>query len=65
MGATRIVPELKNLTYSDRHKKIGLTSPEDKRKPGDLLEAYKIITGTENVNPCPAELGYTLHLQTV
>ncbi|MEW8548554.1 MAG: reverse transcriptase family protein [Candidatus Thiodiazotropha sp.] len=47
--ATRMVPELKNLSYSERLKHLGLTSLEDRRKRGDLIEAYKIITGKEKV----------------
>ena len=46
--ATRMVPELRNLSYCDRLKRLGLTTLEDRRKHGDLIETYKIITGKEN-----------------
>ena len=48
-GATRMVPELKHLFYSDRLQRLKLTSLGDRRQRGDLIEAYKIISGKENV----------------
>ena len=49
--ATKMVPELRHLLYSDRLQRLKLTSLEDRRKLkcGDLTEAYKIISGKENV----------------
>ena len=47
--ATRMVPELRHLSYSDRLHRLKLTSLEDRRQRGDLIEAYKIISGKENV----------------
>ena len=47
--ATRMVPELRHLSYSDRLQRLKLTSLEDRRQRGDLIEAYKIISGKENV----------------
>ena len=43
--ATKMV----HLLYSDRLKRLKLTSFEDRRQQGDLIEAYKIISGKENV----------------
>lgn len=48
--ATKLVPELRNLSYCERLKRLKLTSLTDRRKRGDLIEAYKIITGKENIN---------------
>ena len=48
--ATKLVPELKNLEYKDRLQRLGLTTLEDRRVRGDMIETYKIITGKENVN---------------
>lgn len=48
--ATRMVPELRHLSYKDRLKRLNLTSLEERRQRGDLIEAYKIISGKENVN---------------
>lgn len=47
--ATKLVPELRNLPYCDRLKRLNLTSLVDRRRRGDLIEAYKIITGKENI----------------
>ena len=47
--ATRMVPVLRHLSYSDRLQRLKLTSLEDRRQRGDLIEAYKIISGKENV----------------
>ena len=38
--ATRMVPELRHLSYSDRLQRLKLTSLEDRRQRGDLIEAY-------------------------
>ena len=43
--ATKMV----HLSYSGRLKKLKLTSHEDRRQRGDLIEAYTIISGKENV----------------
>ena len=47
--ATKMVPELSHLLYSDILNRLKLTSLEDRRQRGDLIEAYKIISGKENV----------------
>ena len=44
-----MVPELRHLSYSDRLKRLKLTSLEDRRHRGDLIGAYKNISGKENV----------------
>ena len=36
--------------YYDRLKELGLTTLETRRKRGDLIEAFKIIKGFEEVN---------------
>ena len=43
--ATKMVPELRHLSYNNRLKRLKLTSPEDRRQYGDLVETYKIISG--------------------
>ena len=48
--ATKIVPELKHLPYEERLKRLGLTTLEERRIRGDMIETYKIITGKEKVN---------------
>ena len=41
--ATKLVPELKNLPYEERLKKLGLTTLEDRRIRGDMIETYKMM----------------------
>ena len=48
--ATKLVPQLRNLDYEDRLKVLNLTTLEDRQARGDLIQAYKIITGKDNVN---------------
>ena len=47
-AATKIVPGLKKLKYGDRLKRLGLTM-ETRRKRGDLIETYKILSEKENI----------------
>ena len=48
--ATKLVPELRNLQYEERLQRLGLTTLEDRRIRGDMIETYKIITGKEDIN---------------
>jgi len=48
--ATRMIPELKHLSYEHRLKQCSLISLELRRLRGDLIEAYKIITDKEGLN---------------
>ena len=43
--ATRMISELKGMKYEDRLKSTGLTTLEERRNRGDMLEVYKILTG--------------------
>jgi len=47
--ATKLVKGLKNCSCKVRLTKLGLTTLEERRQRGDLVEAYKIITGKEKV----------------
>ena len=38
--ATKMVPELRELTYEDRFKKIELLILQDRRERGDLITLY-------------------------
>jgi len=45
--ATKMILGYKNLSYEERLDRCGLTTLERRRSRGDLIEAYKIITGKE------------------
>ena len=45
--ATKIVREMKNLEYSERLKRLDLTTLEQRRKRGDLIQIYKMMNGLE------------------
>ena len=47
--ATKMVSRLKNCSYEVRLAKLGLTTLEEIRRRGDLIQAYKMITGKEKV----------------
>jgi len=47
--ATKLVKGLKNCSYEVRLPKLGLITLEQRCRRGDLIEAYKIITGKEKV----------------
>ena len=50
--ATKMVPELKGIKkYEDRLEKLKMTTLQDRRTRGDMIEAYKITTGKEDINP--------------
>ena len=48
---TKIIPGFKFSTYEQRLKKLDLSTLQQRRKRGDLIEAYKIITGKEKIDP--------------
>jgi len=48
-AATRLVPQLKYLSYEGRLDRLGLTTLERRRSRGDLIETYKLMTGKEKV----------------
>ena len=48
--ATKLVPEIRNLSYSQRLKELGLTTLEERRKRGDLIEVFKIMHGFDNLD---------------
>src|SRR6218665_2688606 len=48
--ATKMIRVLGKLTYEERLMRCGLTNLEKRRKRGDLIEAYKIMTGKEAIS---------------
>jgi len=49
--ATKMVKGLYKLPYETRLKRLKLTSLQKRRQRDDLIEAYKILTGKEGVDP--------------
>ena len=47
--AMTMIQGYKYLSYEERSIRFGLTTLEKKRSRGDLIEAYKIITGKESI----------------
>ena len=47
--ATKIIPELRDLSYEERLKECGLTTLETRRLRGDLFEVFKILNGYEKL----------------
>ena len=52
------------LSYDERLRKLGLTTLEARRKRGDMIEIYKLMTGKERIDYqqffVKAEIGYNL-----
>ena len=48
--ATKHIPGLRYLTYEERLKECGLTTPETRRLRGDQIEVFKILNGYEHIN---------------
>jgi hypothetical protein len=47
--ATKMIEECKGLSYENRLKITGLTTLEDRRNRGDMIEVFKIIRGIDNI----------------
>ena len=48
--ATKMVPDLRDLAYEDRLKKMELPTLQSRRERGDLIMMYKIISGKEKID---------------
>jgi hypothetical protein len=48
--ATRIVPELKGLSYPERLRALNLPTLVYRRRRGDMIEVFKILRGMENID---------------
>ena len=49
--ATKLVPELSHLPYQERLKKLKLPSLVYRRKRGDMLMVYRVLTGLTETSP--------------
>ena len=47
---TKMIPELRDLSYEERLKECGLTTLETRRLRGDQIEVFKILNGYENID---------------
>ena len=47
---TRMLPELDGLSYKERLDRLGLFPLERRRLRGDLIEVYKIMRGTDQLD---------------
>ena len=47
--AVNMVAGLKGKTYQDKFKKVGLTTLEERRDRGDMIQTFRIIQGLDNV----------------
>ncbi|MGH0180510.1 UNVERIFIED_CONTAM: hypothetical protein FKN15_021154 [Acipenser sinensis] len=49
--ASRIIPGLKGMSYADRLIELNLFSLEQRRLRGNLIQAFNILKGIDNVDP--------------
>ena len=49
-GATKTIPELRDLSYEERLKECVLTTLETRRLRGDQIEVFNILNGYENID---------------
>ena len=50
MLPTVLLPRMKHLSYEDRLIKLNLTTLEQRRERGDIIQTYKIMHGLSDVN---------------
>ena len=48
--ATKMVPEMRDLTYEERLKEMKLPTLEERRERGDLITIYKLVNGLEKTD---------------
>ena len=48
--ATKMVPELEDLTYEERLKEMHLTTLKERRERGDLITIYKLMNNLEETD---------------
>ena len=48
--ATKIIPELRDLSYEERLKECGSTTLQTRMLRGDQIEVLKILNGYENID---------------
>jgi len=63
--ATKILPQLKHINFSDRLKACKLPILHYRRIRGDMIETYKILTGKYDIETAPPWLGFGSQQQEV
>ena len=48
--ATKLVPSLRNLPYEERLKRLNLTTLEERRKRGNMIETFKIMRNFDKID---------------
>ena len=48
--ATKLPRELRDLPYNVRCKRLGITSLEERRQRGDMIEVFKILKEIDNID---------------
>ena len=48
--ASKMIPSLRNLSYEERLKRLGMFSLRHKRLRGDKIKVFKMIHGIDKVN---------------
>ena len=48
--ATKMIPSLRNLSYEERLKRLGMFSLKRRRLKCDMIEVFKMIKGIDKVN---------------
>ena len=48
--ATKMIPELRDLSYKERLKECGLTTLETWRLRGDQIDVFKMLNGYDNID---------------
>ena len=69
--ATKLVPELRGLSYEDRLIRIGIPTLKERRDRGDMITVFKYLKGFNNVNSdnhfersnCTTTRGHSLKLK--
>ena len=49
--AVKLITNFKSKTYEQRLEELGITTLEERRKRGDMITMYKIMTGKDKVDP--------------
>ena len=49
--SVKAVSNLKGKNYEDRLRELNLETLEERRKRGDLIKAYRVLSGKADVDP--------------